>query len=68
MDDSKKFYKNKYEYMQSKFKKRENYNIFFLYKLSIGNNITNLNYNKISSNQNIPIIYYQKYIKKTLEK
>jgi len=42
--------------------------ILELFKLSIGNNITNLNYNKISSNQNIQIIYYQKYIKKNVGK
>ena len=45
--------------------------ILELFKLSIGNNIINLNYNKNKSkysNQNIQIIYYQKYIKKNVGK
>ena len=42
-----------------------------LYKLSVGNNIINLNYQKNrkeSSNQNLGIIYYKKYIKKNIGK
>ena len=45
--------------------------ILELFKLSIGNNIINLNSKKNkskSSNQNIQIIYYQKYIKKNVGK
>jgi len=45
--------------------------ILELFKLSIGNNIINLKYNKNkkeSSSENIQIIYYQKYIKKNVGK
>jgi len=63
----------KYNYLHIKLKDKNNNNlnknkILELLKLSIGNNITNLNYNKISSSQNIQIIYYQKYIKKNVGK
>ena len=42
-----------------------------LYKLSAGNKIINLNYNKnkkVFSNKNLEIIYYKKYIKKNIGK
>ena len=61
-------------YIHIKFKDKNNNNlniILELFKLSIGNNIINLNYNKNKnkfSNQNIQIIYYQKYIKKNVGK
>ena len=45
--------------------------IFGLFKLSVGNNITNLNYNKNkkeSSNQNLEIIYNKKYVQKNIGK
>ena len=62
-----------YNYIHIKSKDKNNNNlsknkILELFKLSIGNNITNLNYNKISSNQKIQIIYYQKCIKKNVGK
>ena len=63
-------------YIHIKLKDKRNINlnknkILELFKLSIGNNIINLNYNKNtkkSSNQNIQIIYYKKYIKKNIGK
>jgi len=62
----------KYIHIRLKGKNNINLNknkILELFKLSIGNNIINLNYNKSkSSNQNIQIIYYQKYIKKNVGK
>jgi len=64
----------KYIHFKLKDKNNNNLNknkILDLFKLSIGNNIINLNYNKNkkeSSNENIQIIYYQKYIKKNVGK
>ena len=61
----------KYIHIRLKDKNNINLNknkILELFKLSIGNNIINLNYDKKSSNQNIQIIYYQKYIKKNVGK
>ena len=64
----------KYIHIRLKDKNNINLNknkILELFKLSIGNNIIYLNYNKNkkeSSNHNIPIIYYQKYIKKNVGK
>ena len=63
-------------YIHFKLKDKNNNNlnknkILDLFKLSIGNNIISLNSKKNkskSSNQNIQIIYYQKYIKKNLVK
>ena len=63
-----------YFYIRLKDKRNINLNknkILELFKLSIGNNIINLDYNKNkkeSSNQNIKIIYYQKYIKENVGK
>ena len=48
-----------------------NNKILQLFQLSVGNNIINLNYNKIkkeSSNKNLGIIYFKKYIKKNIGK
>jgi len=45
--------------------------ILQLFKLSLVNNITNLDYNinkKETSNQNLKMIFYKKYIKKNIGK
>ena len=63
-------------YIHVRLKDKSNINlnkhkILELFKLSIGNNVINLNYNKNkeeSSNQNIQIIYSQKYFKKNIGK
>ena len=63
-------------YIHVRLKDKSNINlnkhkILELFKLSIGNNVINLNYNKNkeeSSNQNIQIIYSQKYLKKNIGK
>ena len=63
-----------YIYIILKYKNNINLNknkILELFKLSIGNNIIHLNYNKNkkeSSNQNIQIIYSKKYLKKNIGK
>ena len=63
-------------YIHIKLKDKDNIHlnknkILGLFKLSIGNNVINLNYNKNkkeSLNQNMQIIYYQKYFKKNVGK
>ena len=64
----------KANFIQIKLNNRCNNNlerILELYKLSVGNNKINLNYNinkKESSNQNLEIIYYKKYNKNNIGK
>ena len=59
-------------YIKLKDKSNNNLNkILTLFKLSVGNNIINLNYNKKkkeSLNQNLEINYYKNYIKKNIGK
>ena len=57
-------------HIQLKEKRNTNYNkILELFKLSVGNNIISLNYDKNnSSNQNLEISYYKKCIKKNIGK
>jgi len=62
----------KCNFIHIKLRNRNTYNlkhnkILNLLELSAGNNIINIEYNKnkkVSSNQNLEIIYYKKYIKK----
>jgi len=66
----------KANFIHLKFKDKNNINlnnnkILELFKLSVGNNIINLNYNnnkKESSNQRLDINYCKKYIKKNIGK
>ena len=66
----------KCNFIHIKLKDRNIYNLKYnkiqeLFELSIGNNVKNLKYNenkKVSSNQNLEIIYYKRYIKKNIGK